>query len=372
MPDSERDFLDKIWGWVRTKHAKFWNIVGWVATFMIAALFVCWLAGWQCNFLLTGWILLGLYCIWRIARTKLSLAERLGRNIIFYLGLIITTACFFLVFFPSTLLYMYSNWKNAGEGFFGALLIFGPIIGLAAGATALTVLTDQRKWSIRWIKFSVVMCIIGLLGFRFIRPADKWLNEKVISLVELMDADRLNTRGSHGMYARAKGIINIYHRDPNTADTVFSFIADPNIQAPEILRVMTRDPFTDEEGVDYLQVLVDDADKYVRLKDVDTIAGAAVEEGDGYQILKESGSQWTIYLWTDEPIKLDWQGTTIATYQEQVDYTYPEVNIGKGYTKLDNGIAVSVNTTKKCPILLRWVGAGGGEIRKIDLIFRRT
>ncbi|MFC1612995.1 hypothetical protein ACFL23_01555 [Patescibacteria group bacterium] len=363
MADEKKDLLDKFIDSVKITAVLIKNIIIYITLGCIAVAFICWVFKIKANvFLLVGFIFLGLLSVWKLTEKLRPAVKSVALEVVYYLGLVITTICFCFIYFNRTLLYMYGSWGLYGGTLLGFFLIFAPIIGLVAGAVALTTLSKEKKWSKRWLTFCVVACIVGLLAYRFVKPADIWLESKVIALVDRMDSNTINTSNEHGLYVQLIKDALLYDKDPNTPKKNYVFNADPNaiVKKGEILKVddKHRTPIKDvNSGKLFSNIIVGGKSRFVKTETVRSFTRKDIIKTDEYTILKKSKNEWVVYLYTDAPVQLlsDWQDKIIAIYNLAGGHV-PKFNAGDGETTLYYGRWIGPRPGR--PLQIQWKKGG--------------
>lgn len=352
----------RFFSWLSRKWSNFWGKVFFLGALLVCAMIFCWCVGWQCNILILGAFLLGLWAVRMVAK-RLNPGvnpKELLKNFYWYIATFICTAGFFLIFFKSSLLYMYLDWSTAHRGIAGFAQIFAPIIVLTAASTGLATIAQTRKFATLWIWFCLITSVIGLMGFRLVRPLDQFGGVKQEELANKLDASRLNMEKGLGLYAVVKNSQMTTYDNKSSKIGLFYPYNNPNdnfkFSVDSIIPLNKKDfVVATGTGGKFVEVKIGNKIRWVSAQDVEILAGAEVVD-DEYAFIVKKGQTWYVKLLSDAPVKLleNWDEKVVALY-EAPDGILPQVNAGQGFTTLDNGFGMIASGR---PLIIKWKKGG--------------
>ncbi len=335
----------RFFNWLRDCWNSFWGKVFFLGALLFCAMIVCWIAGWQCNLLIIGAFLLGLWAVNKVAKMlnpRIELKELL-KDIYWYIAIFVCTAGFFLIFFRSSLLFMYLDWSTAHRGIAGFAQVFAPVIVLTVAAVALATIAQTRKFTIFWIWFCLISSAVGLMGYRFVRPLDQLGGAKQEQLADSLDASRMNIEKDSGLRAV---IINyqaeIYENKSSLVDLFEPIPCDPNgvefeRERGTVLPVLKKDLITATGSTEkFVEVEIAQKVRWFNANDVVIVPAGDVNLRRECAVVRE-GNTFTVFCASDEPFLVEFpQGwkEVIAKYDSIGSGDVPLIKLGQKFRSL--------------------------------------
>lgn len=318
----------RFFNWLWDCWKSFWGKVFFIGALLFTAMILCWIIGWQCNFLIIGAFLLGLWAVNKVAKKlnpKIEPKELL-KDIYWYIAIFVCTAGFFLTFFKSSLLYMYLDWSTAHRGIAGFAQIFASIIVLTVASVALATVAQTRKFTIIWFWFCLISSAVGLMGFRLVRPFDQLGGAKQEQLAEKLDAVRMKMEKASGLRAV---IINyqaeIYENKSSLADLFEPYPCDPNgvkfkREIGTVLSVLKKDLVKSTKSTEkFVEVEIAGEVRWFNANDVVVVPAGDVNLRKGECAVVRDGNTLTVFCMSNEPFLVEFPkgwGEVIAKYDK--------------------------------------------------------